>query len=186
MMWTFNMPTDHGRISLTDVRVPQRFDLRRRRQGPAASCSMFFNENRIRQAASSLGAAQFCINESVEVREEPQAVRQAAVGEPGDPVPARRTADAVRDVARADPQDRVDDGHVRRLFGVRQGVDVQLLGEPALLRSGGPRDAGARRPRLFAPQAVRAHLPSPPPLPDHRRARKKSRCAASPATCSAS
>src|SRR5207342_3317395 len=25
----------------------------------------FFNENRIRQAASSLGAAQFCINESV-------------------------------------------------------------------------------------------------------------------------
>ena len=26
----------------------------------------FFNENRIRQAASSLGAAQFCINESVE------------------------------------------------------------------------------------------------------------------------
>ena len=26
----------------------------------------FFNENRIRQAASSLGAAQFCINESIE------------------------------------------------------------------------------------------------------------------------
>ena len=28
-------------------------------------CNHFFNENRIRQAASSLGAAQYCINESV-------------------------------------------------------------------------------------------------------------------------
>ena len=30
----------------------------------------FFNENRIRQAASSLGAAQFCINESIEYAKE--------------------------------------------------------------------------------------------------------------------
>jgi len=39
-LWTFNMPTDHAHIRLT--------------------------ENRIRQAASSLGAAQFCIDKSVE------------------------------------------------------------------------------------------------------------------------
>ena len=29
MLWTFNMPTDHGRISLTNVRVPDERDLRR-------------------------------------------------------------------------------------------------------------------------------------------------------------
>ena len=34
------------------------------------SCSTFFNENRIRQAASSLGAAQFCINESIKYAQE--------------------------------------------------------------------------------------------------------------------
>ena len=31
-----------------------------------AVMQLFFNENRIRQAASSLGAAQFCVNKSIE------------------------------------------------------------------------------------------------------------------------
>ena len=64
-LWTFNMPTDHGRISLTDVRVPPSAILGEEGRGLAV-VQHFFNENRIRQAASSLGAAQFCINESVE------------------------------------------------------------------------------------------------------------------------
>jgi alkylation response protein AidB-like acyl-CoA dehydrogenase len=64
-LWTFNMPTDHGRISLTDVRVPNSAILGEEGRGLAV-VQHFFNENRIRQAASSLGAAQFCINESVE------------------------------------------------------------------------------------------------------------------------
>ena len=64
-LWTFNMPTDHGRISLTDVRVPHNAILGEEGRG-LAIVQHFFNENRIRQAASSLGAAQFCINESVE------------------------------------------------------------------------------------------------------------------------
>ena len=38
----------------------------------------FFNENRIRQAASSLGAAQYCIDAVGRVRQGAQAVRQAA------------------------------------------------------------------------------------------------------------
>ncbi|HTO57359.1 MAG TPA: acyl-CoA dehydrogenase family protein, partial [Pseudomonadales bacterium] len=69
MLWTFNMPTDHGRISLTNVRVPNDSIFGGEGKGLGV-VQMFFNENRIRQAASSLGAAQFCINESVEYAKE--------------------------------------------------------------------------------------------------------------------
>ena len=65
MLWTFNMPTDHGHISLKDVRVPHESIFGGEGRGLQV-VQHFFNENRIRQAASSLGAAQFCINESVE------------------------------------------------------------------------------------------------------------------------
>jgi alkylation response protein AidB-like acyl-CoA dehydrogenase len=64
-LWTFNMPTDHGHISLTDVRVPHAAIFGGEGTGLQV-VQMFFNENRIRQAASSLGAAQFCIDRSVE------------------------------------------------------------------------------------------------------------------------
>jgi acyl-CoA dehydrogenase len=64
-MWTFNVPTDHARISLTDVWVPDSAIFGGEGRGLQV-VQHFFNENRIRQAASSLGAAQFCINESVE------------------------------------------------------------------------------------------------------------------------
>ena len=63
-LWTFNMPTDHGRVALTDVRVPDGAILGEEGRGLQIA-QHFFNENRIRQAASSLGAAQYCINESV-------------------------------------------------------------------------------------------------------------------------
>src|SRR5215813_5669192 len=74
----------------------------------------------------------------------------------------------MRDAARADPQNRLADGHPGSLLRLRQGVHVQLLGEPAVLRSRGPGDAGSRRAGLLPAQAVRAHLPPPSPLPDHR------------------
>ena len=64
MLWTFNMPTDHGRISMQDVRVPHEAIFGGEGRGLGV-VQHFFNENRIRQAASSLGAAQFCINESI-------------------------------------------------------------------------------------------------------------------------
>ncbi len=64
MLWTFNMPTDHGRISLHNVRVPHDAIFGGEGKGLQV-VQHFFNENRIRQAASSLGAAQFCIDESV-------------------------------------------------------------------------------------------------------------------------
>jgi acyl-CoA dehydrogenase len=64
-LWTFNMPTDHARITLRDVRIPHEAILGGEGRGLMV-VQHFFNENRIRQAASSLGAAQYCIDESVE------------------------------------------------------------------------------------------------------------------------
>jgi len=64
MLWTFNMPTDHGRVSLTDVLVPDAAIFGGEGRGLQV-VQHFFNENRIRQAASSLGAAQYCVNEAV-------------------------------------------------------------------------------------------------------------------------
>ncbi len=63
-LWTFNMPTDHGTVSFKDVRVPHSSIFGGEGRG-LQIVQHFFNENRIRQAASSLGAAQFCVNESV-------------------------------------------------------------------------------------------------------------------------
>jgi alkylation response protein AidB-like acyl-CoA dehydrogenase len=63
-LWTFNMPTDHARVSLRGVRVPDSAVFGGEGRGLQV-VQHFFNENRIRQAASSLGAAQFCIDESV-------------------------------------------------------------------------------------------------------------------------
>ena len=63
-MWTFNMPTDHPRVSFTDVFVPEDALFGEIGRGLSlAQC--FVHENRIRQAASSLGAAVYCIQESV-------------------------------------------------------------------------------------------------------------------------
>jgi alkylation response protein AidB-like acyl-CoA dehydrogenase len=63
-LWTFNMPTDHARVSFTDVEVPETAVFGEVDRGLAV-VQHFFNENRIRQAASSLGAAQFCIEAAV-------------------------------------------------------------------------------------------------------------------------
>jgi acyl-CoA dehydrogenase len=63
-MWTFNMPTDHPRISFTDVWVPDSAVLGDPMFGLSLAQS-FVHQNRIRQAAGSLGAAHFCIQESV-------------------------------------------------------------------------------------------------------------------------
>ena len=58
------MPTDHATVSLTNVRVPDSAII-----GPVggglAVAQAFVHENRIRQAASSLGAAVYCVDQSV-------------------------------------------------------------------------------------------------------------------------
>ncbi len=63
-LWTFNMPTDHPRVSFTDVFVADDA-LFGEVDGGLALAQCFVHQNRIRQAASSLGAAVYCINESV-------------------------------------------------------------------------------------------------------------------------
>ncbi len=63
-LWTFNMPTDHAHVTLAGVRVPDSAIFGGEGRGLGV-VQHFFNENRIRQAASSLGAAQYCIDESV-------------------------------------------------------------------------------------------------------------------------
>ncbi|MDO8389880.1 MAG: acyl-CoA dehydrogenase family protein [Actinomycetota bacterium] len=81
-LWTFNMPSDHAHVRLTDVRVPHSAIFGGEGRGLAVT-QHFFNENRIRQAASSLGAAQYCVDESVQYAKErkpfgkPLAVNQA-------------------------------------------------------------------------------------------------------------
>ena len=63
-MWTFNMPTDHPKCTFKDVWIPAT-DVLGDLDWGLACAQHFVHENRIRQAASSLGAAQYCINESV-------------------------------------------------------------------------------------------------------------------------
>lgn len=66
MDWTFNMPSDHARVRLNDVRVPvdEESYLGNADEGLMVA-QHFLHENRIRQAASSLGAAQYCIDQAV-------------------------------------------------------------------------------------------------------------------------
>jgi alkylation response protein AidB-like acyl-CoA dehydrogenase len=64
-LWTFNMPSDHARVSFTDVQVPDSAIFGGEGKGLMV-VQHFFNENRIRQAASSLGAAQYCVSEAVQ------------------------------------------------------------------------------------------------------------------------
>ncbi len=69
MWWTYNMPTDHAEVTLTDVRVADADILGDEGRG-LETAQLFVHENRIRQAASSLGAAQYCINEAVKYSRE--------------------------------------------------------------------------------------------------------------------
>jgi alkylation response protein AidB-like acyl-CoA dehydrogenase len=64
MWWTFNMPSDHAEVTFKDVRVPSSAIFGEEGKGLQLA-QHFVHENRIRQAASGVGAAQYCINESV-------------------------------------------------------------------------------------------------------------------------
>jgi alkylation response protein AidB-like acyl-CoA dehydrogenase len=63
--WTFNMPTDHATVELDQARVPASAVLGRVDHGLAIA-QTFVHENRIRQAASSCGAAKYCLDRSIE------------------------------------------------------------------------------------------------------------------------
>jgi hypothetical protein len=80
--WTFNMPTDHAEVELDNVRIPA--DSYLGEEGSGLDTALFFvHENRIRQAASGVGAADYCVTEAVKYAKErktfgkPLAERQA-------------------------------------------------------------------------------------------------------------
>ena len=181
-LWTFNMPTDHPRVSLTDVSVPADAMLGDPENGLAVA-QHFVHENRIRQAASSLGAAQYCINESVKYAKErkpfgkPLATNQAIQW----PLVELQTEAAMLRALihkTAWEMDQMSKPEVaRRTLG--QGCDVQLPRESAGLRRGRSRDAGARRAsatrgtsRSSTFIGIIGAIASP-------KARRKSRCGAS-------
>ncbi len=63
--WTFNMPTDHAEVVIRDLRVPA--DSILGEEGRGLETALFFvHENRIRQAASGVGSADYCVRQSVE------------------------------------------------------------------------------------------------------------------------
>ncbi|GAP85157.2 putative acyl- dehydrogenase [Rosellinia necatrix] len=62
--YTLNMPTDHATVRLDGALVPASAVLGRVGDGLAVA-QTFTHENRIRQAASSCGAARFCVARSV-------------------------------------------------------------------------------------------------------------------------
>jgi alkylation response protein AidB-like acyl-CoA dehydrogenase len=74
--WTFNMPTDHAEVTIRDVRVPNE-TIFGALDGGLAVANTFLHENRIRQAASGVGAGQFCIDRSVDY-----ALRRTTFGQP--------------------------------------------------------------------------------------------------------
>jgi len=67
--WTFNMPSDHGEVELREVYVHESAVLGELDRGLDVA-QTFLHENRIRQAAASLGAAQYCIDQAVEYASE--------------------------------------------------------------------------------------------------------------------
>jgi alkylation response protein AidB-like acyl-CoA dehydrogenase len=67
--WTFNMPTDHATLEFSNVFVPRSAVLGEVDSGLAIA-QTFVHENRIRQAASSCGAAKFCLERSIQYARE--------------------------------------------------------------------------------------------------------------------
>lgn len=145
--WTFNMPTDHGEVELHDVRVPSSAILGDLDDGLAVG-QTFLHENRIRQAASSLGAAQYCIDRAAAYAGERMVFGKAAGGESGSAVAAGRAADRGRDGAATGLFRGVASGPRSPHAGVGQGLDGELPGKPPGVRGRRPCHADPRWYRI--------------------------------------
>ena len=77
-LWTFNMPSDHAHITLKGVRVPDSAVFGGEGRGLQV-VQHFFNENRIRQAASSARRRAVLRQRGGRLRQRARAVRQEAV-----------------------------------------------------------------------------------------------------------
>ncbi len=172
MWWTFNMPSDHAEVSLTNVKVPASTMLGEEGRGLDVA-QTFVHENRIRQAASSLGAAQYCIDLSVAYAKNRKVFGKALATNQAIQFPLAELhteAEMTRGLVRktAWHLDREHHMNVQRVGG-----DVELDGAANRLVC----DAADRAMQVHGgigysgrPHAVRAHLSPPPPLPHHPRA----------------
>jgi len=124
--WTFNMPTDHAEVSLEAVRVPDSAIVGEEGKGLHVA-QRFVHESRIRQAAASLGAAQFCVDEAVEYAKERETW--------GEPLASRAAEHGPEDRRRARRAGRSDD-HRLALEHQPTGRDVQLHGKQPGLPGG--------------------------------------------------
>ncbi len=164
-LWTFNMPTDHAHITLTDVRVPDTAVFGGEGRGLQV-VQHFFNENRIRQAAASLGAAQFCVNEAVRYARERKPFGKALSTNQGIQFPLVELQSEC-EMLRALIHKTAWQMDAHGAFSVSDKVSMCNY-RANRLRGRRPGDAGVRRARLLALPALRAYLPPSPPLPDHR------------------
>ena len=173
MWWTFNMPSDHAEVTLTDVRVPDERASSARKARASRSPSIFVHENRIRQAASGVGVGAVLHQRERGLREASASSSASRSG----------TNQAIQfPLAELQTECEMVRGLVYKTawqLDRKHHMDVSdkvsmcnYRANRLALRRRRPRDPGARRHRLHAPQAVRAHLPPPPALPHHRGQRR--------------
>ncbi|RYX93399.1 MAG: acyl-CoA dehydrogenase family protein [Comamonadaceae bacterium] len=67
--WTFNMPSDHAEVKINGVRVPATTIVGQLGKGLDVAQN-FVHQNRIRQAAQSVGVARYCVQECVKYARE--------------------------------------------------------------------------------------------------------------------
>ena len=148
------MPTDHGRFTMKDVRVLAR---RSSGRGGGSGRPAFLQRTGL---SGRLPPGRPVLHRRV--RRVPARATFGPGDEPGDRFQLV-ASDPVRDVRAGPEQPR--DGSIRR-FGLGQGLDVQLLVEPALLRGGGSRQVHGLGYRGTSPSSTSI----PTALSDHRRA----------------
>ncbi|KAJ3533884.1 hypothetical protein NM208_g7785 [Fusarium decemcellulare] len=169
--WTLNMPSDHATVMFQNVRVPESAILGPRDNGLAIA-QTFTHENRIRQAASSCGAAQYCIDKSVEYANKRnvfgkplsfnQAIQWPLVELSTQAEMLRllilRTAVEMDQVAaQAKAVGKAPWGGHRKAAG-SQNRDVQLLRGSSCLRVGGSSHPDPRRRWILEALPLRAYL----------------------------
>jgi alkylation response protein AidB-like acyl-CoA dehydrogenase len=153
-MWTFNMPTDHPRVSFSDVFVPEEALFGEVGRGLSlAQC--FVHENRIRQAASSLGAAVYCIDESVKYARERKPFGRPLAENQAIQFPLVELA---------------TQAEMLRLLIRKTACEMDELTEQQIEHTLSDKVSMCNywANRLFTPQTVRTYLPPPSPLSHHR------------------
>ena len=148
--WTFNMPTDHGEVELTDVRVPADAVLGEVDRGLGGCANVLAREPNS-PSGQQPGRGAILHRPGRRIRRQAYGVRQAAVGQPGRAMAAGRAAYRSPDGAAAGALRRLAPGSRPPHGGLRQGVDGELPRQPAGLRRRRPRHADLRRPRLQPP-----------------------------------